>query len=195
MAGASLTYDAFGRVVYNASSGTEIVYAPNGSRFAMMSGQTVQKYFIPLAGGLQAVYGPGAGNLMYYRHTDWLGSSRFAGTPAGGVYYDLAYAPFGETYAESGSVDRVFTGQTQDTTAGLYDFLFRQQSSAQGRWLVPDPAALAAVDITNPQIWNRYAYVGNNPTSNIDPKGLFVRDCVWDGCPPNFAAGGNPGQP
>jgi RHS repeat-associated protein len=55
---------------------------------------------------------------------------------------------------------------------GLYDFLFRQQSSAQGRWLVPDPAGLAAVDITNPQTWNRYAYVANNPLDAIDPLGL-----------------------
>ena len=69
-------------------------------------------------------------------------------------------------------MNRNFTGQTQDTTAGLYDFLFRQQSSAQGRWLVPDPASLAALDLTNPQTWNRYAYVGNNPLNAVDPKGL-----------------------
>ena len=71
--------------------------------------------------------------------------------------------------------NRNFTGQTQDVIAGstgIYDFLLRQQASSQGRWLVPDPAGLAAVDITNPQTWNRYAYVGNNPLSATDPLGL-----------------------
>jgi RHS repeat-associated protein len=73
------------------------------------------------------------------------------------------------------TTNRSFTGQTEGTVAGstgLYDFQFRQQSSAQGRWLVPDPAGLAAVNLTNPQTWNRYAYVANNPNSNVDALGL-----------------------
>ena len=88
---------------------------------------------------------------------------------------DRAYAPFGETYAETGTADRFFTGNTQDVIkgqTGIYDFLFREHSAGMGRWLSPDPAGLAAVDITNPQTWNRYAYVGNNPLSRIDPRGL-----------------------
>ncbi|HXJ95146.1 MAG TPA: RHS repeat-associated core domain-containing protein [Terriglobia bacterium] len=47
---------------------------------------------------------------------------------------------------------------------------FRPEAPA--RWLTPDPAGLAAVDLTNPQSLNRYAYVLNNPTTLIDPSGL-----------------------
>ena len=130
----------------------------------------------PLAAGLQAVYTSATpAPPAYWRHSDWLGSSRLASTASQMVYYDAAYAPFGETYAETGTADRSFTGQTQDVIAGstgIYDFLFRQHSAAQGRWLVPDPAGLAAADLSNPQTWNRYAYVGNNPLSNVDPLGL-----------------------
>lgn len=35
------------------------------------------------------------------------------------------------------------------------------------------PPALASVDPTNPQSWNRYAYVLNNPLGNVDPSGLY----------------------
>ena len=169
--GVQTIFDAFNRAVNQNHSGTntQIVYAPNGQKFAFMNGSTVQKYFVPLVGGMQAVYN--ASGLQYYRHSDWLGNSRFAATSSGTMYYDAAYAPFGENYVETGTTDRSFTGQTQDTTQGLYDFLLRQHSSSQGRWLVPDPAGLAAVDITNPQTWNRYAYVGNNPLNRVDSLG------------------------
>ncbi len=46
-----------------------------------------------------------------------------------------------------------------------------------GRFLSPDPSALAYADPTNPQSLNLYSYVLNNPLTNIDPTGL---DCVQD---------------
>jgi RHS repeat-associated protein len=174
-------YDAFNRAMTINRSGTYTnhLFTAAGQRYATMTGGTWQKYFLPLPAGMQAVYTPSG--LQYYRHADWLGSSRFASTPSGAVQYSLAYAPFGETYSESGTVDRSFTGQTQDTVAGstaLYDFTFRQHASSQGRWLVPDPAGLTAVDPTNPQTWNRYAYLANNPLNGVDPLGLDR--CTWD---------------
>jgi hypothetical protein len=94
----SLTYDALGRVVEQTrgTSHTEIVYTPGGGKLALMNGTTVQKAFIPLPGGGTAVYN--STGLAYYRHADWLGSSRLATTPVAPttVYADADYAPYGE---------------------------------------------------------------------------------------------------
>jgi len=170
-----LTYDALGRMVeqQSGSSYTEILYGPTG-KLALMNGQTVTKAFIPLPAGAKAVYTSGP-TLSYFRHPDWLGSSRFASTVNRTMYYSGAYAPFGEAYSEAGTADRSFTGQNQDTvsgtTAGLYDFLFREYVQ-YGRWASPDPAGMAAVELSNPQSWNRYAYAYGNPLSHVDPLGL-----------------------
>ena len=174
--GPTAVYDAFNRLVEVQSGGvtTNLVYSPDGYKFAYMNGSTVKRYSAPLPAGLQVVYtAPTPAGPAHWRHADWLGSERMASTATHGIYYDGAYAPFGENYVETGTTDRSFTGQTQDITLGLYDFSFRQQSSAQGRWLVPDPAGLAAVDLTNPQTWNRYAYLANNPLNATDPLGLY----------------------
>lgn len=196
----TLTYDAFGHMVEQStgSANSEIVYSPLGGKFELMNGNTLTKAFVPLTGGATAVYT--SSGLAYYRHTDHLGSSRFASTPSQTLYSDTAYSPFGEPYASSGAIDSSFTNQNQDTLAGIYDFLFREQDPNQARWTSPDPAGLAAVDPTDPQSWNRYAYVSGNPLSNLDPLGLskgtppppdplipiyqssFLSDCMWYAC-------------
>jgi RHS repeat-associated protein len=182
----SLTYDAFDRMVEQSVSGTnsEIVYSPAGVKLALMSGTSLTKAFVPLPGGDTAVYT--SSGLAYYRHTDHLGSSRFASTPTQTLYADLAYSPFGEPYASSGAIDPSFTGQNQDTTAGLYDFLYREHDPNQSRWTSPDPGGLASVNPAYPQSWNRYAYVQNSPLALTDPQGL---DCIYGGSYVNGAVG------
>jgi RHS repeat-associated protein len=172
----SLTYDALDRMVEQTTGGTnsQIVYSPAGAKLALMNGTALLKAFVPLPGGATAVYN--SSGLAYYRHTDHLGSSRFASTPTQTLYSDSAYSPSGEVYASSGALDGSFTGQNQDTTPGLYDFLYREYDPYQSRWSSPDPSGLAAVDPAFPQSWNRYAYVLNNPVSRVDPQGLW---CVW----------------
>ena len=182
-------FDASNRVVtiQNPDAYYEIIYAPDGYKMAIMNGTSVVKYFAPLAAGVQAVYTANSpARISYWRHADWQGSSRIASTIAQHVYYDGSYAPFGENYNETGN-DRSYTDQTQDTSSGIYDFRYRQLSSNQGRWFVPDPSGLAAVDINNPQSLNRYAYVGNNPISNVDPLGLDDEDGGDDGFSDGFS--------
>jgi RHS repeat-associated protein len=170
--GVTLTYDALGRMVEQNESGVyyEIAYAPSGSKLAIMNGQTLTRAFVPLSGDSMAVYN--SSGLAYYRHSDWLGSSRLASTPTRTVYFDGAYGPFGESYAQSGTTDLSFTGMNQDTVSNLFDFPAREYNDIHGRWPSPDPGGLSVASITDPQSLDRYGYVSDNPLSATDPSGL-----------------------
>jgi RHS repeat-associated protein len=69
-----------------------------------------------------------------------------------------------------------FTGKERDAESGLDYFGGRYYGSSMGRFMSPDPSGLAYADLGNPQSLNLYAYVENNPLSNLDPTGL---DCVY----------------
>ncbi len=167
-----LVYDALGRRVEQ--PGPQIVYGIDGGKLALMNHQTVSKAFAPLPAGAAAVYT--GSTLAWYRHPDWLGSSWITSLASGTDRRsrDVSYSPFGDSASESGpgTADRNFTGQNQDLTGILYDFPAREYSQGEGRWISPDPAGIAAVDPANPQSWNRYGYVNNNPLSLIDPTGM-----------------------
>jgi RHS repeat-associated protein len=169
--GVGLTYDALGRTVEQNKSGTytQVIYAPTGQEFAFMSGQSLSKAYVSLPAGVVAVYN--SSGLANYQHVDWLGSFRLQSSPTRTVLSEIAYGPFGETYAQTGSGIAAFTGMTQDTEANLYDFPAREYGT-QGRWPSPDPAGLDAVDPSNPQSWNRFVYVANSALNSIDPSVL-----------------------
>jgi RHS repeat-associated protein len=190
----SFTYDAFDRMVdrTNGTASREVLYGPTGY-LGTMNGQTENAIKFPLPGGVvYDVY------QKAFFHKDWLKSTRLSTTLSGrALSQSTAYAPFGEPYALTGSTFD-FTGDpidflkaTYDTSGGggFEDTPNRELRVNQGRWISPDPVGLMAVDPASPQTWNRYAYVANNPMSAVDPTGLLLMDCAWDGCPHNNAGG------
>jgi len=109
----------------------------------------------------------------YFVHQHHLGSARVLTALDQSVAQNLDYLPFGElNSSDSGITTHEFTGDERDSETGLDHTWFRQYSSSLGRWMHPDPAGLVAVDITNPQSWNRYAYVLDNPMNLVDLLGL-----------------------
>jgi RHS repeat-associated protein len=66
----------------------------------------------------------------------------------------------------------LFTGKERDTESGNDYFGARYYASSMGRFMSPDPM-LNSGRPDNPQSWNRYAYVKNNPLGRIDPTGLY----------------------
>lgn len=64
-----------------------------------------------------------------------------------------------------------FTSKERDAETGLDYFGARYFSGAQGRFTSVDPKGFSMRTITNPQKWNKYAYVLNNPLALVDPDG------------------------
>jgi RHS repeat-associated protein len=191
--------DAFGRMVENQSRGFEIVYSPaDGSVLAAMQGQSVAGVYVPLPGRATALYD--SSGLVEYFHADWQGSKRLLSTPGRSAFPLMAYAPFGEGYAGGTLNDVEFTEggysftllDPENGSGSLQDFMFRRYSPTQGRWISPDPLGVGAVDPTNPQTWNRYAYVANNPLSHTDPLGLDEDECNPDTDDCSGGGGGGP---
>lgn len=65
-----------------------------------------------------------------------------------------------------------FTGKPRDAETGLDYFGARYNSSAQGRFLSPDPLNGT---LANPQSWNRYLYTLDNPVNFTDPTGMLTQ--------------------
>jgi RHS repeat-associated protein len=178
-----LTYDALGNDVeykqtYANGSPTWLaqqVYGVQGRAhvpLGRMAAGGGNSFKIPLVGGARMA-GWNSGSTTVYGHADWQGSVRLNSTPSRIENSDVAFAPFGEVYNSPTTYWYEFAGLASNLTSNLWEADVRSYHAIQGRWITPDPGGLAAVDPTNPQSWNRYAYVENNPLSMVDPSGLY----------------------
>jgi RHS repeat-associated protein len=115
-----------------------------------------------------------------YYHVDALGTVRAVTDQNGSVVRRHDYAPFGEEIppqALTGDNLR-FTGKERDPETQLDYFGARYYSNWTGRFTTVDPAVPVVAAKKDPQLWNRYSYVRNNPLRYIDPDGR----CIWDAC-------------
>jgi RHS repeat-associated protein len=65
-----------------------------------------------------------------------------------------------------------FDGTERDSETGNDHTLYRQYAWNYRRWLSPDPGGVKVVNLEDPQTWNLYAYVRDNPTNLTDLSGL-----------------------
>jgi RHS repeat-associated protein len=138
-------------------------------------------------GQLTQEYGSPADSGTQYLTSDPLGSTRLVSTISGGVasaFNRSDYLPFGQeipsTWNRSNyqldTVQRIkFTAKERDSETGLDWFNTRYFSGAQGRFTSPDQP-LNDQNPSDPQSWNLYSYVRNNPLKFTDPTG---QDCVY----------------
>jgi len=137
-----------------------------------VTGSAVKKYY-SMAG--QTIMRDSDGSLKYLL-TDHLGSTNAVLDANGTLLSQQRYLPFGEVRTDTNppyvtQTDLTYTGQRNlDDDVGLMDYKFRFYSPTLGRFISPDNVI---PDASNPQMWNRYSYVRNNPIIYSDPTGHF----------------------
>jgi RHS repeat-associated protein len=119
---------------------------------------------------------------VHYQLADWLGTRRAQVSPIGQLEETCQNLPFGDQMncvatgmaTADDATEHHFTGKERDAESGLDYFGARYYSSSMGRMMSPDPAGVRAVKLANPQTWNWYAYVQNNPLRFTDPTGMYT---------------------
>jgi RHS repeat-associated protein len=157
------------------SNGTLYWYGPSGEVLEEtdLSGNLLHDYIY--FGGKRIARQDGTGaSTVYYYFQDHLGTALMMVDAWGHIQQQSVYYPFGGERVITNNVanNYKFTGLERDSETGLDHTLNLQYSSTLGRWLSPDPVRGC---VMNPQKFDRYSYVVNNPITLIDPTGLDPR--------------------
>ncbi|HLG15431.1 MAG TPA: RHS repeat-associated core domain-containing protein [Blastocatellia bacterium] len=171
---ATYTYDAGNRRVKKATGGVTTCYIWEGA-------QAIAEYSTAGASG--------GGGLKYYL-ADRL-STRLITDGSGNVLGTQDHLPFGEDAGVVGQFERHrFTTYERESETDLDYAVNRYYSPGSGRFMHVDPVD---GDISDPQSFDRYVYVRNDPENAVDPLGLYwgygPGDCMtgfipgWSGLP------------
>ncbi|MGD0893913.1 MAG: RHS repeat-associated core domain-containing protein, partial [Terracidiphilus sp.] len=155
------------------SLATEFVFNAVGQRVSIWNGTTrVQLQGEYYLGGKPVAYY--ANSETYFQHQDWLGTERERTTFSGGVEGTYTSLPFGDDLTTASGTDGDayhYASLDHDYETDTDHAQFRQYSNVEGRWMAPDPYS-GSYDFSNPQSFNRDAYVQDSPLGIIDPLGL-----------------------
>src|SRR5262249_47293231 len=107
--------------------------------------------------------------ISYY-HTDHLGSVRMVTDAQRAIRRTSDYLPFREGIVVTENKQLKFTGHSRDGETTEDYFGARYYASPFGRFTSPD-LIFADHQPDQPQSWNLYGYVRNNPLRYKDPDG------------------------
>ena len=158
------------------TSGTLYWYGTNSEPQAEsdLSGNVLENYIF--FNGQRIARRDGSTKAVHFYFSDHLGSHAVVENATGTVCeQDIDYYPYGgqeNDYCPNVAQNYKFTGKERDSESGLDNFGKRYFGSSLGRFQTPDPL-LNSGRPENPQTWNKYAYVLNNPLKLTDPTGLW----------------------
>jgi RHS repeat-associated protein len=194
VAGYTYSYDADGARMEKAAGSTGTMYwlGPYGTLSETNLAGTINEEYIYFNGARIARVDRSTGIAHYY-FSDKLASTSVITSPTAVVQEQYYYYPYGGTQSSTGSDSNnyKFTGKERDAESSLDYFGARHYTSTMGRFMSADrynamltrhnleagglPSEAAEIFlygyIDNPQNWNQYAYVRNNPLNFVDPTG------------------------
>ena len=184
--GATYVYDGDGiRVKKSGGGATPTLYWGSGTLAESDTSGNLTSEYIYLNGRRIARRDVATGNV-YYFFQDMLGSSNVVANSSGVLQNESDFYPFGGEAAITQSLTNQhyrFTGKERDTESGNDYFGARYYASSMGRFTSPDWSATADTipyaELDNPQSFNLYGYVVNNPLGWVDTDGHDVSDSEW----------------
>jgi RHS repeat-associated protein len=177
------------------ASAVNYLYDAQGQRVGKQQANTLEDYVYDSAGHATSVYQNAAllraelysggrhmatwnANGLFFNHADWLGTERVRTNSSGTGEEWCTDTPYGMNLA-CNTPDQSplhFTGKQRDYESNLDFFEARYFGGGNnlGRFMSPDPLGKRAADSQDPQTWNLYAYVRNNPMTFVDPEGESI---------------------
>ncbi|HKO42931.1 MAG TPA: RHS repeat-associated core domain-containing protein [Pyrinomonadaceae bacterium] len=193
----SFTYDATGQQVY--ASATGLAQSYDGDRLrvkkiesgastyylrsTVLGGQVIAELnatggwtrgYVYLGGQMVALQG-GTGGQVSWVHQDPVTKSQQIRNSSGTVVSTIDLDPWGgETGRSSNQAFQPhrFTTYERDANGGD-EAMHRRYQVNWSRFAQPDPYD-GSYSLTDPQSFNRYAYVQNDPVNFVDPSGLCI---------------------
>jgi RHS repeat-associated protein len=117
----------------------------------------------------------------FYYMSDQINSTRIVTDDNGNVVYSEAYGPFGgvqKNWTKAYDPKLKFSGKEREAYGDLDYFGARYYDHNSYRFISVDPIINREEALSNPQLWNLYAYCRNNPVTYFDPDGRDVNVTV-----------------
>jgi len=162
----TFVYDGDGNRAKKIEGGETIIYINRYYEKNLTTGDVTTSYY--LGNRLVAAR---EGTDLRYIHQDHLTGTALTTLDNGTSLGIIKYYPYGSTRSGDVPTDKKFTGQRLDGTM-LYYYNARYYDPQIGRFISPDTII---PDPMNPQSYNRYSYVLNNPLRYNDPSGHIVK--------------------
>ena len=173
------TYDGDGLRVKKSEYGSTTWYLRSsvlgGQVIAEIDGNAVwQRGYVYAGSSLMAVQQGG----VFWMHEDPVTKSERTTDASGNVVSSVELDPWGADTSRSSSgafQPKKYTSYDRDGN-GSDEAMFRRYNRKHSRFDQPDPY-VGSYDLSNPQSFNRYAYVQNDPVNFVDPTGLMMVLC------------------